>query len=39
MTMPRELGVPAVAMASPSAHLGLYGGDEGKGMEVEVEVS
>jgi len=29
-TMMRELGVAAVAMASPSAHLGLHGEEEGK---------
>ena len=29
--MRRELGVAAVAMASPSARLGLHGEEEGKG--------
>jgi hypothetical protein len=34
--MARELGAAAMVMASPSARLGLHGGEEGKGMEVEV---
>jgi hypothetical protein len=36
MTTACELGAATVAMAVPSARLGLHGGEEGKGIEVEV---